>query len=263
MWRRCVKAGGEASDRAVTGNPLAILCLLQPAAMVAATVVLLLVYYRRRLLTVEVLAFSGVAYFAAIAAKALLQARLGVPTNPLVAGLYYGLQTVVLEIGLAYAFARYAVKNKYLQLEQAPAFGASLAFWENGLLLGLLAIPGLLIAIVSGGAGASDSPSEILQLVGLGTMERVGSVLAHFSWGVLVAVAAATGRWRYLAVALPMGLIDMLVPFAPLLPLWAFESIVLALSALCLGVAYLVTRSEWPALWTARRGGEPRAFGVD
>jgi hypothetical protein len=47
----------------------------------------------------------------------------------------------------------------------------------------------------------------------------------------------------YLAIALPMGMIDALVPFAQELPVWEFEAIVFALSLGFFVIALLATRS--------------------
>jgi hypothetical protein len=194
--------------------------------------------------------YSLAAYFLAIAAKVAFQLAVPPPSNPYLEGAYYGLQTSVLEVGLAYGFARVAFARHRMGVEQAPAYGAALAFWENGVLLGLLALPGLAITIATGGSGLpSDSVGQVVGLVALGTLERVSSILAHFSWGILVVVAAATGQRRFLVAALPMGLIDFLVPFAPTMSLVEFEAMVFALSVLCLTVTYVLTREAWPGFW--------------
>ena len=238
-------------------NQLDLLYLVQPVAIIVATSLLLVWYHQKKLLTMEVIGVSAVAYFIAIAGKSAIQSAFAAagltPTNPFVLGTYYGLQTAFLEVGLAYLLARAALRNSSLRVGQAPAYGAALAFWENGVLLGLLALPGLAYLIATGSSDlASGSPGQILQLVGWGTLERTSSIIAHFSWGILAVVAAATRKMKYLAVALPMGFIDFLVPFAPSMSLGAFELIVFALSLLCLGVTYLMTKDDWPMFW----GGE-------
>ena len=245
-------------------SSLDLLYLAQPLILIAATTLLLLAYYRRRLLTSPVVWYSLLAYFVAISAKVAVQTAVSVPSDDLLAGLYYGVQTAALEIGLAYLLARSAVRERRIGVEQAPAYGAGLAFWENGVLLGLLALPGLALAISNGGSGLpSGSLGQVLALVALGTLERGSSVLAHFSWGILVVVAAASGRSRYLLAALPMGLIDFLVPFAPLMSLAQFEGIVFALSLLCLVVTYLLTREEWPGFWRSdTRGPSPLPYTI-
>jgi len=55
-------------------------------------------------------------------------------------GVYFGVQTGVFEVGLAYIVAVYAVKRGSLHLKDAEGYGFSLAFWENGVLLSLLTL---------------------------------------------------------------------------------------------------------------------------
>jgi hypothetical protein len=50
-------------------------------------------------------------------------------------GLYYGLQTVFLEVGLAYVLAVYGVRRRGLKSSDGVGYGLSLAFWENGVLI--------------------------------------------------------------------------------------------------------------------------------
>jgi hypothetical protein len=237
-------------------NPLVWLYLAQPITAFVVTFLLLLVYYRRDFLTVELLGFSFLAYSVAIGGKVMVQLFLSAPSNLVLAGAFYSLQTVLLEVGLAYLFARYALAKNSIRAAQAPAYGAALAFWENGLLLGILALPATIVAISAGGSGLpSGSLGEVLALVALGTLERLSSVLLHFSWGVLTVIAAASRKTKYLWVALPMGLVDFLVPFANSFSLLAFELTVFLLSALSLVVTYLMTRKDWPAVW--RFSGDP------
>jgi len=236
------------------GSSLDLLYVLQPIVIIAATTGLLAFYYRRRLLTAPVLSISLLAYVLAIGGKVVFQLVVPAPTGTWAAGAYYGGQTAVLEVGLAYLFARYSIERRGLRIDNAPAYGAALAFWENGFLLGLLSLPGLLVVVGAGGDGLpAGSFGQVATLVALGTLERVSSVLAHFSWGILVVVAAATRQVRYLAVAVPMGLVDFLVPFAPGLGLVEFEGLIFLLSVLCLLVTYLLTKDEWPSFW----GGTP------
>jgi hypothetical protein len=243
----------------VAVDELDLLYLLQPLVILAVTALLLWACQRRQLLTSWVLYYSLAAYFLAIAGKVAFQLAVPVPSNTVAAGTYYGLQTVVLEVGLAYVFARQAIAENRMRVEQATAYGAALAFWENGVLLGLLALPSLLIVILSGGSGLpSGSVGQVLQLVALGSLERVSSILIHLSWGVLVVVAAASKKARYLMVALPMGFVDFLVPFAPSITLVEFEAIVFALAVLSLAVAYAVTRDVWPK-WGERTAALPSA----
>lgn len=229
---------------------LAWLYLLQPTMVIAVTSLLLLLLFWRHRLTGSVLGTAFVAYFLAILGKVVFQLAIPVPPGNLAAGLYYGSQTMVLEVGLAYAIARYSIERGRLGIEQAASYGASLAFWENGFLLGVLSLPGLIGTLATGGSGLpSGSMEQVLGLIALGTLERVSSILIHLAWGILTVAAAASRKDRLLAVALPMGMLDFLVPFAPSLGLVAFEGLVFALSALALAIAYLMTREEWPRFW--------------
>jgi hypothetical protein len=239
-------------------SQLDLLYLAQPLMVIAATTALLLLYHRKRLLTSAVIWLSLLAYFLAIGGKILFQLAVAAPSDLLGQGLYYGLQTAILEVGLAYLFARQAVARALISVEQAPAYGAGLAFWENGVLLGVPSIVELVAVISTGGAGLpSGSLGQVVQLVAFGTLERVSSILVHFSWGILVVVAAVSKKSRFLLVALPMGLIDALVPVAPTLGLAGFETLVFALSVLCLAVTYLMTREGWPTFWGAAKGPSP------
>ncbi len=231
-------------------TPFTWLYLIQPYVITLGAFALLYVYYRKHLLTTALLLISALAYFLAIAAKVIFQAIFLEPSDLVLAGLYFGLQAVIFEVGLAYMFALYATFKHRLRAEQAPAFGAGLAFWENGVLFGLLLIPDLLAQIITGMSGLpSGSVGQVLQPVAIGLIERISSILAHFSWGILTAIAAASGKRRYLAAALPMGLIDFLVPFASSYNMWIFEAVILVLSVLSLAVTYLLTKKDWPMIW--------------
>jgi ribosomal protein S27AE len=247
-------------------SQLDLLYLAQPLVILGATTGLLVLYYRKRLLTAAVMGLSFLAYFVAIAGKVAFQLLIATPSSAVWVGLYFGLQTAILEIGVAYLVARYALRENLIRVEEAPAYGAGLAFWENGILLGALTFPGLIVVILLGGSGLpSGSLGQVLQLMALGTLERGSSILAHFSWGILVVVGAASKKERYLLAALPMGLIDALVPFASSVSLAEFEGIVFALSVLCLTVTYILTRRDWPTFWgapvPAQRTSSSSTFG--
>ena len=63
----------------------------------------------------------------------------------------------------------------------------------------------------------------------------------HFSWGYLSVLAAVYKKKFFLAVALPMGLVDFLAPFASTMGVPVFEGVLFLLSLLCLTVALRVT----------------------
>lgn len=194
------------------------------------------------------------AYFVAIIGKVLLQDFLAasglMPSNPYALGITLGLETSLLEIGISFLVAQDALEKRRMRIEAAPAYGMGLAFWENGVLLGVLALPVLIWAMTSGNSALQNgTPSEILWLVALGTLERVSSIIVHFSWGILTVVAAASGKMKYLIVALPMGFVDAFVPFAPSLGLATFEFTVFALSLTSLLATYGLTKNDWRMIW--------------
>jgi hypothetical protein len=87
-------------------------------------------------------------------------------------------------------------------------------------------------------------PSQALPLVALGTLERFSSLLIHLAFGWLCLVSAVSGRKRFFLVALPMGLVDALVPFAGEVPLWVFELGLFAFALVCVLIAWRISRGE-------------------
>jgi hypothetical protein len=184
-----------------------------------------------------VLLLSAGAYWIAIIVKEIIElASLGPLESAygyqsIEVALFLGGLTVFLEVGLAYLFALYGFRRNGLQVSDAVTYGLGLSFWENGVLLGVLSLFNLLVVyllllspssiattVYQDLSSASPNlflpPASLLPGVLLGTLERVSSMLAHIAWGILVVLAAVTGKMRYLAYALPMGLVDALVPFA-------------------------------------------------
>jgi len=212
-----------------------------------------------------VLAYSLGAYAVAIALKYAVQ----LPTIDWVIdyfgqesaglGVYYGLQTVFFEVGIAYIVARYAVRRGKLGRRDAEGYGAGLAFWENAVLLGVLPLFSLVAyyAILSTNLPAAttvydllsknepglfDPASQALSSVALGTMERTSSILIHSAWGYLCLMAAVLDKKRLFFVALPMGFVDFLVPFAPSMGLVVFETLVFAIGLASVLVAWMSVR---------------------
>jgi YhfC intramembrane metalloprotease len=240
------------------------LLMLQPALSLAMVLSALVYWWRTRGFRGVVLLLGAVAYWVAIAAKQVVDllvvnglarshyGALGLPGIGL--ALIVGLETVVFEVGLAYAFAVYGVRKRGIGATDAVPYGISLAFWENGVLLGLLALFDLVVVYLLLGTGSSIAettysalvssapnyflpPLSLLPTVLLGTLERVSSLLAHLAWGILSVLAALTGRKRYLAYALPMGLVDALVPFASR-NFYLFEGAFFVLSLAFIAVAH-------------------------
>ena len=210
---------------------------ITPVIVIGFSVGLVLYWRLRRRFSAWVLLSSLVAYAGAIALKVVAQALTLGPFEAVVGGssaalgLYFGLQTVVFEVGGAFLVARYAFSKGKLQASDAAGYFIGLAFWENGVLVeGPLLLDYVIYTIVlAGGGGAAQqlyallsnsSPalfypaSAALPLVGFAVLERVSSLLIHFSWGLLCVLAVAFRRRLLLGLALPMGLVDFLPPFA-------------------------------------------------
>jgi hypothetical protein len=242
------------------------LILLEPVLFIALGAGLVVYWRLRRKLSGMVLLLSFIAYAGAIALKVVVQAY---TANGVVAlfgyvswqnGLYYGLQTSFFEVGLAYIVARYAVARRQMDVSDAEGYGVSLAFWENAILLGALSLFNLaatylMIAggllpqsvyqtLVTSSPALFYPPQQLVLPIALATLERVSSFLAHFAWGYLSVLAVCLKKPVYLAIALPMGLLDALVPFAQELPLWEFEAIIFVLSLGFVMVARVATRSS-------------------
>ncbi len=235
--------------------------ILQPIIVIILCSALLVYWYAKRRFHLMVLIYSLVAYSVAIALKEAVQ----IPTIGMVTsyfgsqsaglGVYYGLQTVFFEVGLAYAVAWYVVSRGLLERKDAEAYGAGLAFWENAGLLGVLSLISLVAyySILStntslaqtvydqlskNASGLFAPASTALASVAYGTLERVSSILFHSAWGYLCFMAAYFHKKRLFAIALPMGFVDFLVPFAQNLGIPLFEAVVFALSVLSVLVAW-------------------------
>ncbi len=240
-------------------NPLFI---LQPIIVIAFSTALMLYWYKKRHFHANIWLYTLIAYGGAIALKYAIQ----IPTfdavnnlnNPFVLGTYYGVQTMVLEVGLAYLIASYAFKRGKIDRRDAEAYGSGLAFWENVALLSILNLVNLVAyyVILSGSGSIADltynqlvtnapslfsSNAEALGLVAMGTLERFSSALIHIAWGYLCVMAIVRRNKKLFLIALPMGLVDFLVPFAGG-SLVLFEAVIFALAALSVFVAWYTTK---------------------
>ncbi len=252
---------------------------LTPLVVIAFSFGLVAYWRRRRRLTMFALLFSVVAYFGAIIAKVVFQyLTYRPPFFPLsggslfVSGAYFGLQTVFFEVGGAYLVARYAVTHGMLRANDAEGYGISLALWENGVLVGgLLLVNYAVYYATLAGSGTTaeqtfatliasspslfDAPSSALPLIGFAILERVSSLLIHFSFGYLCVLAAVYRRRTFLLLALPMGMVDFLAPFAGSIGTGAFEGLVFAIALASVAAALTATRGKVrveSTLFTAR-----------
>jgi len=240
--------------------------MLQPAVVIVVCTLLLAYWHRRRGFELVVLAYSFVAYAAAIAMKYAVQ----LPTIDAVTnyfggqsvglGTYYGAQTVFFEVGMAYLVAMYAVRKGKLGKKDAEGYGTGLAFWENAVLLGALPLISYAAyyAILSTNSSlaqtvynllSQNSPglfepvSQAVASVALGTLERISSVLLHFAWGYLCMMAVVYGKRRLFLIALPMGFVDFLVPFANTIGIVVFEGTIFAIGVVAVLIAWQAVKS--------------------
>jgi hypothetical protein len=240
--------------------------LLQPIVTILFSVGLVVYWHYRRSFRRAILRYSLLAYAGAIAVKVVLQAltysafhaRFG--GNPWALGVYFGVQTVFFEVGGAFLVAAWAVSRGKLDAKDAESYGLGLALWENAGYLGVLGLVNFVAVYVMLAVGGPTSqqvfsslittrpelfytPLEALPLIGYGILERVSSLLFHFSWGYLCLLAAFHRKKSYFLVALPMGLVDFFVPFATSLTVPVFEWGIFVLGLGALVGALLVARS--------------------
>jgi len=233
------------------------LFVLEPLMVIGIAVATLLYWHWRHGLTRDVLGFSLLAYGGAIAIKVAFQyltapSFMAAAEGPLwMLGLYLGLQTVIFEVGGAFLVARFAISRRRMKKNDGVGYGLSLAFWENGVLIGATSLMSLLFYFItfSQGGTAADAlytllstshpelfypPLPALQAISWSLLERISSLMVHLSWGYLCVRAASTDKNRYLLVALPMGMVDFLVPFAQIMTVPIFEIVIFTLAALCI-----------------------------
>jgi hypothetical protein len=242
-----------------------LLFILQPVIVIAIAAALMIYWYKKRRFHHDVWLYSVVAYGVAIALKYAVQ----LPTISAVIGtfgahsvglgVYYGMQTMVFEVGLAFVVAVYAVRRGKMDRRDAEAYGSGLAFWENVGFISALSLVNLVAYyfILSGGGSLAEytydqlvanspslfaSNSTVLGLVGLGVLERVSSALIHIAWGYLCVMAAVYRKKWLFYIALPMGLIDFFVPFAQS-NVVLFEVGIFALSVLSVFMAWYLTKN--------------------
>ena len=239
---------------------------IAPLATVVFSAILVVWWHYKRRLTATILVVAALAYFTAIGLKVVvqgatygwIQSTFGTVSVP--AGLYFGLQTSFFEVGLAYVVARFAISHWNIDARDGEGYGVSLAFWENGILTGALSLFSLALTYVFIAEGLLPQstyqtmvtsqpsvfypPSQLLFATALSIVERFSSFLIHFSWGYLCVLAAYFHKRNYLFLALPMGLVDALVPFAGEVPLWAFELAILLIALGAFAVTWRVTERD-------------------
>ena len=238
-----------------------------PIVVLSFSFGLVIYWHHKRSLSKWVLGYSALAYFAAIALKYIVQ----IPTlhiiesttpNPVLLGSNYGIQTADFEVGGAFLVASIAISRHHLSAEDSEGNGLSLALWENGVFLAIPLLLNYLVYYVTLSDPNSSlaqtlypllvkaepslfySTTQALPVIGYGILERITSLIGHFSWGYLAVLSATSGRRRYLAVAMPIGfIIDFMVPFQHQLGTGLFEMLIFVVSIVGLLAALRVARS--------------------
>ena len=240
--------------------------LLSPAIPIIFSFALLFYWRYRKSFRWMILVYALIAYAGAIFIKSVFQYFTALPfinyfgSVSVATGLYYGLQTSLLEVGLAYVVIRYAIRRHDYESKYASSYGISLSFWENGILLGVYPLINLALSYIlisANLAGLSQLLSDTLMKsepglfaptlqalpsIGLSGIERTSSLFAHYSWGVLVFLSVTRKKVSYFLIALPMGLIDALVPYARVMGIYRFEAILFFITVIFLAIVILVQK---------------------
>jgi uncharacterized membrane protein YhfC len=239
--------------------------ILQPIITILFSLGLVVYWYNKRSFTKAVAVYSLIAYAGAILIKVILQAVTASAFvahfggNPYALGAYFGIQTVVFEVGGAFLVATFAVSRGKLTAKDYEGYGLGLGLWENAVLVGGLSLLNLLVIYVTlaiGGPAAQHlygalvdanseffaPPTQALGTLAYGLLERVSSLILHFAWGLLCLVSAVTRKRLYFIMALPMGLVDFLVPFSKILTIPVFETGIFILAVLALQLSLYVSR---------------------
>lgn len=231
---------------------------LEPVSSIAIVLVLLLLY-RKKGLTAAVFFLAALSYFLAIAAKSILQyftlpwmeTQFGYTSIP--TAIYFGAQTAIFEVVGAYLVARHW-KDRVRQ-NNAEAYGISLAFMENAIMIGGLGLLNLLVnyfILAAGPSSLSDyvrnellsssaalfyGTSSALPIIGFSVLERISSLILHYSWGFLVVTSVSTRQSKYLVLAIPFGFVDSLVPYASVMGVPVFEVTIFIIALISLTIA--------------------------
>lgn len=240
---------------------------LTPIAVIAFSVGLVFYWALRRRFAASALVYALVAYAGAIALKYAVQIpsiswfRAATGGSLLALGVYYGTQAAVFEVGGALLVARYAINRGKLKGADAEGFGLSLAFWENAVLISIPLLLDYLVYYIVLSSPSSQAartlysvladnapalfygPQAALPLVGYAIVERVSSLMAHLSWGILCVAAVVLKKRMYFVAALPLGFAtDFLAPLAGKMGVTLFELVIFVISGAWLAMTFRVTR---------------------
>ncbi|BCU70726.1 hypothetical protein [Stygiolobus caldivivus] len=196
-----------------------------------------------------VLGIAAAAYFSAIITKLVIQTSFlqFFQTPQIPTYLAYGALTAITEPGFAYLFARFV--KRYPQ-----TYGVSLAFWENGFLVGFLTV---LNGILLPPDFSISSPllAEPLAVIILGkTMDRLSSLFLHYSWGVCAYLSFWKKDVKYILSVAPLGLLDSLTAYMSLAHVSNYLEI--SFPAFIVGVVGLLVTSYYMKRMTPMHPGE-------
>ncbi|MEM0117285.1 MAG: hypothetical protein QXV32_02455 [Conexivisphaerales archaeon] len=237
-----------------------------PGAILIVSLFLLVYWRRKRTLTLNSLAYSLLAYGSAIALKAIIQfLTLNsfthiVNGSKIALGVYYGLQTAILEVGIAILVAMFAVKQGRLGERDSEGYGLGLSFWENGVLLGIFPLIDYFAyyAILSSNTSQAQTLFNILSttqpvlfypigkalpLIGYYILERTSSILVHFTWGLLALLGVVFKRKSFFALIFLSGFLeDFLVAVSGILGLQVTEALVFVIACLTFAAGLLLVQ---------------------
>ncbi|MEM0373060.1 MAG: hypothetical protein QXV69_06280 [Sulfolobaceae archaeon] len=226
-------------------NPLII---LSPALSLLIAIIPVFVFKPN----LRVVIASAGAYFIAILLKFILQLLLGTyitKSSIYIQSLFYGSLTAILEVGFAFLFA---LRFRDYSKKKAFSYGSMLAFWENGVLFGLLGLlsTATLIAlqnynstlvqqIIQAQPILAYSTPQLLPYIGYSALERISSFLAHASWGSTAYYFSVTHS-KELFIIILLGYIDALVPLinAGIVPLYLGELAIFTPSLIAFIISY-------------------------
>ncbi|MBP1357158.1 MAG: hypothetical protein JZD40_01525 [Sulfolobus sp.] len=154
-----------------------------------------------------------------------------------IVGTYFGAQTAAFEVGLAFLFI-YIYKK--VEIKDAMSYGVTLAFTENGIMVGI-------VSLISGVINMALLPyypplmrSLVLSEANIPyiydlyhTMDRISSFLLHTAWGSSAVLYYITKEKLYLLVFIAGFLADFL---AGLYIVKSINCLLLVLLALTLGI---------------------------
>ncbi|MEM3186651.1 MAG: YhfC family glutamic-type intramembrane protease [Conexivisphaerales archaeon] len=239
-----------------------------PAVVLLACSILLLYWHRNRRLTMNALVYSLLAYGSAIAGKYIIQFftlagyTLTVNGSKIALGIYYGLQTAILEVGIALLVATLALRRGKLTEKDAEGYGLGLAFWENGVLLGIISLLNYIAyyIILSSATPQAETVynvlisrepvlfyplSKALPFVAYFVIERISSILLHFIWGLLAILAVVHKKNLIYPILFISGfIVDFLVPVSGSIGLQLTELLTFIVSASALGLGLLMAKSH-------------------